>query len=577
MASPSPLASVATSPHLDPESLDALFYFDRPLMAASASKALLRLWGEPNFERVSVQVDGEEKDVFLARAFQDPPVVVREEHLEFWSAIVEEHRNFHGAIWGQPGAGKSVSLDVFTSICLEQKIPFARYKLGEPWASLFVEIDGRTREGPEPRLFTIPMDALANLVFTIPNIVFLDAVEASAPFPLRVSDPHTLRLSKVVLAARADRARYHHWAKNRGSLEDVIKLLSREEVQAIDQIRRSTVGGEPTSFASVRATIPSGIPVGEYPMDVVKRDMADPKSDDGAFWSVLVAYHVLGPSPRDIFDPEQRRRRSDNFADDLLPPLRQINFFRTQRTTQEFLDGKVSGFRRFFFQTPETSLPPWKRRFQSYRQTATIIPTSHLHSLLVEQVEHAIMVNSLDIHSLCSSGVPFDTARRIGLAYLVSRRETVELHLLRRRSPITLTIAPSHNPPSWDPRATGESAPAEPGLYRLPFDLVSLDAFLVGSSPSSSGLASVFPGLFPSEHFDIVLQVAPCRYDYHGPKRVELDLVLEGIRRRSRAPKKARTIFVFVSMVENMAKSMEKVTGFDEVGWIVVNRNASRC
>ncbi|GAA5824770.1 hypothetical protein JCM11251_005333 [Rhodosporidiobolus azoricus] len=612
---------VLSSPHLKASSLAYLLSVHQPDGAPEAYDEFASWWGRPSFERIVVPVDGVDTDVYLARGVLLPvPLLTRDEHIQLWRALQSLEGGSHGAVWGQPGAGKSFCLNAFTSICLEKKIPFARFVLGGKYVNLLIEVD--TPDGPKPRLFAIPCANFARLRFTVPNYLFLDAAVAGFTVPSDLYEPGILRLTKVVLATSPQDGRDHCWAKEKNVQFAVMQLFSREEMQAVHAAMSFVGRHDPVSFEDVRPTLPSGHPIDGYSSEVIEADLKNPVTSNGLHWTILAALHCVGPDARRVLPLSARVKMSDTLEDDLLIDVKKVSLGSSSDEAYRSLAGTnpyvttAKDFHLLFFETPilpasSSSSTSYDRslslstasagtspsfRFARGPRARSILPTRPLLELFVQQIKDALENPTFDLISMLDgSGTIHGIVFEIAVGHLLSTRSSVKLYL-QGKEPVTVILPASTPffPHTWNPNNVNAAAPTSPGVYHLPTGFESAQAFLVASSPNpvsctlpdtrlsrlrllaSKFAKKVFLRNLKGNPIEIVLQMTvsePHTVDDQGVAAIKA-------RSRNRSEsgnrEKRPLVFAFVAprheIGERLAWAVGSLEGFDEVGWIVLDQ-----
>ncbi|GAA6018637.1 hypothetical protein JCM10207_008989 [Rhodosporidiobolus poonsookiae] len=564
-----------------------------PVVDEHLQKSLSALWGQPCFELVTLDPAasstatgrrlGGVKTVPRARISLDhgPPRVVREDYKALWDGMQQRRMNLRiegFAIWGQPGSGKSYALDIYTLVCIEQRIPVLRYEVGVDKGSLVIVVDG------EPRLYSIPSRHFGSLDFKVDNYLLIDSSDLSNAISGKFCTSHHSFLPRttMVLATSPHEPRYRAWAKHRSVLFATMALPSRGEVIAMSMLNdtASTEIGlsdanSAVSFHDIDFDIPSGFPEGGYADDVVEADMSDPlvELSTGYFiFAPLYQYHGNGPDARRIFRMHtvSPSLRKPALEDELLRYL-PFSIFEMIRcwpgAATSLFNGAGKGH-DMFYHTPLLE-GSHAERWTNFVECKTIVPSTVLAERLfsaVAKMRARLQRQALDA---CMGTWVHDIFYRIYTALAIASEGSMTVQLVSKASPArpaqTITFSSGKRFPGWKP-AAGDSAPAEQGVHpTLPLGSLDVAALIVGEDPSFSPPVPVDIALCTTTLSTSSLELSHLQV---GTLRARLNE-----RDGSRLPR-GRRLFVFASTSEFEGRQlarrfMDKIDGF-EVGFVTI-------
>ncbi|BGP12589.1 hypothetical protein JCM10213v2_000506 [Rhodosporidiobolus nylandii] len=536
-----PRTPAKSSPHVSAASLAILEKIhqsrdeDRPFLPADLQGAdgYADTWGKPAFAEIPVPADN---PLLASRTlpcttfslYNSTPRLVRADHREMINGfewLRKKKLAKGGVIWGQPGNGKSCSLEIVMSFCAERKIPFVFHRLGHEVALVVIETD----QGG--RVYIISPSMFGDIQFTVLNYVLFDAGAHQVGVPALYAHSAIAPSSFVLLASSPQPGRYKDFAKERGARFFTVELLSREEVLAFDAVRTIGLSLPAMSVASVpfdslALDIPSGIPFGGYTDEQIEADTSPLTIEvDGLpAWSLLTKYHYRGSNYRRV---EQFEMVSTGIAAtgdpvaDLLPQIKQP--LSDPHAIKELLGGNdviphaMEGHHAVFSYAPKNSATPPSAfpalanlslnfsitRFSTSPTFTVSLTSPFLRDRILQELNSLDHQRRVDLLAAVEG-----TGSLHGIVYeafvLRSLVNLTRLTLVDPPPPNTnpasltpLRLSPSsphstevvlslpNNMSRWYPRK--ELAPIETGIYPLrPANFAAADCLIASPEPSST-------------------------------------------------------------------------------------------
>ncbi|GAA5828698.1 hypothetical protein JCM11251_005842 [Rhodosporidiobolus azoricus] len=355
--------------------------------------ALVRFWGEPCFEQVTLPSAIDKVTtacrVRVHREYggdSEGLVLVREDYRDLWEGI-RSLRSKAFVLWGQAGSGKSVALHVFALICIENCVPFVRYRIGSGRAKLVI----KTSVGP--RLYEVAIGDLPDLHFLEEAFFLVDSWSDIQP-ESGVIEFAQKRKIKTVLASGPSPTAYRGFSKHLQAQYATIKLFSREEALALCMLRDLPPSPADsttfTRFSSLAFTLSSGFPEGGYTREVIASDsvpLTFTNSAGRTNYSPMIHFHLLGPDMH-VFFRQNEPRKGRDVADDLFEHYDFPSLFAYPATVADVVRGYIEswpGLSCVFFLAPKP-VTTVQARWTYWRSFTPTVPNSFIRSRVISAV-----------------------------------------------------------------------------------------------------------------------------------------------------------------------------------------------